>query len=95
LPRTVLSASSALPVTGVLAVGGVVKNGYMYGAAQTPTQLLGRQMSRTPVCEHATSISRQNHVQIQYLNPSAAGWLERVARASGSNVFGSKFTNSR
>ena len=42
---------SALPVTGVLAVGGVVENRYVYGAAQTPTRLLGRQMFRTPVCK--------------------------------------------
>jgi len=34
--------------------------------------------------EHATSTSRQNCVQIQYLNPSR---LERVARASGPNIY--------
>jgi len=39
------------PVTGVLAVGGVVENRYVYGAAQTPTRLFGRQMFRTPVCK--------------------------------------------
>ena len=42
-PATVFRLRSALPVTGVLTVGGVVKNRYVYGAgaAQTPTRLLG------------------------------------------------------
>jgi len=78
LPNIAFRLRSALRVTGVLAVGGVVKNRYVYRAAQTPTRLLGRQMFRTPVCnEHATSTSRQNCVQIQYLNPSR---LKPVAR---------------
>jgi len=49
-PATDFRLRSALPVTGVLTVGGVVENRYMYGVSQTPTRLLGRQTFRTPVC---------------------------------------------
>ena len=81
LPSIVFWLQSTLPVTGVLAVGGVVKNGYVYGAAKTPTRLLGRQCSEPQsASEHATSTSRQNCVQIQYLNPSR---LKPVAHAHG------------
>ena len=48
MPRTVLRLRSALPVTGILAVGRVVKNRYVYGAAQTPTRLLGRLYVQNP-----------------------------------------------
>ena len=48
---------SALPVTGVLAISGVVKNRYVYGVSQTPTQLLGRQMFRTPICKRTRHLN--------------------------------------
>ena len=68
-------------VIGVLAVGGFVKNRYEDGEAQPPTRLLGGKCSEPrSASEHATSTSRQNCVQIQYLNPSR---LEPVARAYG------------
>ena len=68
---------SALPVTGILAVGRVIKNRYVYRMAQPPTRLLGGKYSEPQsASKHATSTSHQNCVQIQYLNPS---WLKRVA----------------
>ena len=61
---------SVLLVTGVLAVGRVIKNRYMYGVAQTPTRLFeGKCSEPQSASEHATSTSHQNRVQIQYLNP--------------------------
>jgi len=72
---------SVLPVTGILAVGRVVKNRYMYGVAQTLTRLLGSKCSEPQsASEHATSTSRQNRVKIQYLNPSP------VARAGETGL---------
>ena len=74
--------ASVIEGTGVLVLGGEVKNRYVYGVAQTPTQLLGRQRSDPSLLdERATSTSRQNLLQIQYLNRFP------VARApSGSKV---------
>ena len=44
LPQNILSTSVS-EGTGVFAARREVKNRYMYGVAQTPTQLLGRQRS--------------------------------------------------
>ena len=54
-PEMSLLLQSASPVTDILAVGWVIKNRYLYGAAQTPTRLLRRQMFRTPVCNELTT----------------------------------------
>ena len=55
----------------------------MYGVAQTRTRLLGRrtlnpQAAKQVLSECAIPTSRQNLVQIGYINPS---WLEMVAHA--------------
>ena len=51
LPRTILSASVC--ITGYQHSGcrWGCRESNVYGAAQTPSQLLGRQMFRTPVCK--------------------------------------------
>jgi len=77
LPRTVLSAS--VRITGYRRSG--CRQGrqesisrYVYGAAQTPTQFMGRRCSE-PQSASAHATSNTVCWQIQYLNPSQLnGW---------------------
>ena len=65
LPSIVFRLRSALPVTGVLAVGGVVENRFCTRGPYPRLDYV--QNPSLHASEHATSTSRQNRVQIQYI----------------------------
>ena len=64
-------------------LGGDVKNRYVYGAAQTPTRLLGRQMFRTPVCKRTRHLDFPPKLGSNSIFKPQPSRLKRVARASG------------
>jgi len=89
LPNPIFRLRSALPVTGVLAVGRGRRESILYAGAEPATRLLGR----IPVCKRMSHLNFPPKLcSNSIFKPQPAG--TGGARKRTSFIFGSKFTNS-